>query len=89
MLPLITVIHDGGVTYFLFHYASFTYLKIMLSHTKDYYIFLLIFMIIRKQGTCLSIVTLNRFIIEATADNTLEYSAALQAPPSMSKSRAK
>ena len=40
-------------------------------------------------GTYLSIVTANKFIMDATAKSTREYSAALQAPPSLSKPRAK
>ena len=36
----------------------------------------------------LSTVTASKFMIEATADKTLEYSANLQAPPSLSKWRA-
>ena len=68
----------------------YTFYQTYIPIYTSYFVFSSVYFIdVLKLNSYLSIVTANRFIIEATADKTREYSATLQAPPSMSKSRAK
>ena len=87
------MLHCTDSKFNLYHTNEAGYMIILLFIVRIMFAFYLMFLSIKSipyvnLDPYLSIVTANRFMMEATADKTREYSATLHAPPSISKSRA-